>query len=55
MRDITRSAILNAYKYCIDPHDDNYLNSKAPIVLRYLSAWDNKTTSREKLNFNIAR
>lgn len=55
MRDVTRSAILNAYKYCYDPYDDNYQNNKAPIVLRYLSAWDSKTTSREKLDFNIAR
>lgn len=55
IRDTSRSAILNAYKYCFDPFDINYLEGKAPLILRYLSAWDSWSTSQENLNFEQTR
>lgn len=54
-RNIYKSAILNAYRYCFDPLNINYLSGKAPLVLRYLSAWDSWTYDRENLNFDNCR
>ena len=55
VRDSSRSAILNAYKYCFDPVDIKYISGEAPIVLRYLSAWDSWSTERENLDFDRTR
>ena len=55
IRDTSRSAILNAYKYCFDNLDIMYNAGKAPIILRYLSAWDSWSTSRENLDFEKTR
>lgn len=55
VRDTSRSAILNAYKYCYDNFDINYLNGTAPLILRYLSAWDSWSTEREGLDFEKTR
>ena len=55
VRDTSRSAILNAYKYCYDTFDVKYNSELAPLVFRYLSAWDSWTTDREKLDFDKVR
>ena len=55
VRDSSKSAILNAYKYCFDPYDVKYTSGEAPIVLRYLSAWDSWSTSKENLDFDRTR
>jgi len=55
IRDTSRSAILNTYKYCYDPLDIAYLNGNAPLVLRYLSAWDSWSISQENLDFDKTR
>ena len=43
------SAILNAYKYCWDVFDTEYLLGNAPKILIYLSAWDSFSFEREGL------
>ena len=55
VRDTTRSALLNAYKYFYDPLDVKYLNDEAPYLLRVLSAWDSFTFERENIDFEYAR
>ena len=55
VRDHTRSALLNAYKYFYDPLDIEYVNGNAPMVLRVLSAWDSYTFEREGIDFEYAR
>ena len=55
VRDTHRSALLNAYKYCYDPLDINYLNGNAPYILRVLSAWDSFTFESEGIDFEFAR
>lgn len=55
VRDTSRSAILNAYKYCYDNLDIMYNAGEAPIILRYLSAWDSWTTEKENLDFDKVR
>lgn len=49
------SAILNAYKYCWDVFDTEYLLGKAPLVLVYLSAWDSFSFERENLDRDEVR
>lgn len=55
VRDTHRSAILNAYKYCYDPFDINYLDGKVSYLLRTLSAWDSFTFEQENIDFEYAR
>lgn len=55
VRDTTRSALLNAYKYCYDPLDIKYLDGNAPYLLRVLSAWDSFTFESENIDFEYAR
>lgn len=55
VRDIHRSALLNAYKYCYDPLDANYTNGTAPYLLRVLSAWDSYSFENEGIDFEYAR
>lgn len=55
VRDIHRSALLNAYKYCYDPLDIKYLNGEAPYLLRVLSAWDSYSFDTENIDFEYAR
>ena len=55
VRDPHRSALLNAYKYCYDPFDTEYLNGNAPYILRILSAWDSFTFEQEEIDFEFAR
>jgi len=55
IRDTTRSAILNMYKYLYDPFDAEYNNGEVPILLRYLSAYDSWSYDREKLDFERCR
>lgn len=47
VRDWTKSAILNMWQYLYDPFNAQYLDGKAPILLRYLSAWDSFSYERE--------
>ena len=55
VRDTSRSALLNAYKYCYDPLDIKYINGEAPYLLRVLSAWDSFTFENEGIDFEYAR
>ena len=55
VRDTHRSALLNAYKYCYDTFDINYLEGNAPYLLRILSAWDSFTFEQENIDFEYAR
>lgn len=55
IRDTSRSAILNMYKYLYDPFDVEYLEGKVPLSLRYLSAWDSWSYEREGLDFEKCR
>lgn len=49
------SAILNAYKYCYDVFDTEYLLGNAPKILIYLSAWDSFSFVREGLDKDAVR
>lgn len=55
VRDTTRSAILNMYKYLYDPFDNNYLSGKVSESLRMLSAWDSWSYEREGIDFERCR
>ena len=55
VRDSSRSAILNAYKYCFDEFDIKYNSGTAPLIFRYLSARDSWSTNRENLDFEKTR
>lgn len=49
VRDWSKSAILNMWQYLYDPFNTVYLDGNAPILLRYLSAWDSFSYEREGL------
>mgnify|MGYP007056159620 CR=1 FL=1 len=49
------SAILNAYKYCWDVFDTEYLLGNAPKIFVYLSAWDSFSFERECLDRDEVR
>jgi oligoribonuclease NrnB/cAMP/cGMP phosphodiesterase (DHH superfamily) len=55
VRDTSRSAILNAYKYCYDNFDILYNGGEAPLILRYLSAIDSWSYEHEGLDFDTCR
>lgn len=55
IRDYSRSAILNAYKYCYDQFDEKYLNKTCPELFRILSAWDSFSYKREGYELDYVR
>ena len=55
IRDTTRSAILNVWKYLYDQFDEAYNKKKVPELLRILSAWDSWTFEKEKIDDEYAR
>lgn len=52
IRETTRSAILNMYKYLYDQFDIKYNDKNLPELLRILSAWDSFSYEREKIKFD---
>jgi len=55
LRDTTRSAILNAYKYLYDPFDEKYNNKTLPEYFRILSGWDSFTYEQEGYSLDYVR
>lgn len=55
VRDTTRSAILNTYKYLYDPLDEKYFNGTVPELFKYLSAFDSWSFDTYKLDFDVCR
>lgn len=55
LRDTSRSAILNAWKYLYDPFDEAYNKKKVPELLRILSAWDSWSYEREGYDFGYVK
>lgn len=55
IRDTTRSAILNVWKYLYDQFDETYNAKKVPELLRILSAYDSWTYEREGYDFEYVR
>lgn len=55
LRDTSRSAILNAWKYLYDPFDEAYKQKKVPELLRILSAWDSWSYEREGYDFGYVK
>lgn len=52
LRDTSRSAILNAYRFFYDVLDEKYTNKTCPELFRILSAYDSWTYEREKYKFD---
>ena len=55
IRDSSRSAILNMFKYLYDIFDEKYNNRECPELFRILSAWDSWTYEREGYDFNYVK